>query len=377
MSVIKTIGNNIRELMNESNISVRKLAEVINVTHPTMSKYINGEQAIDSERLYIIADYFNKSFDYFFREKHEERPVMFRADKPKENLEQYDYSYMLRKIEEYIDIIENDNLVYIPQSYTIKIDGSQLSEENENAIEKIAKEQRRLLGIENRIPDNYYNVISKVGIHVLCFELKNKTLFGASSYAKGHGSFIFVNSNESIPEERQIFSLIHELGHLLFHQNEYLNPKYNPLYEKTRGNTKEKVADSFAGYFLLPKDMVKEYIKERDGKISPFEMKKHFKVSIHALFLNLHKYGLISDDVYQGFWKRVHQNKWNKTEPEPLDHMSFEKKNEKLVIEIMKLYDKDEISINKISEFLELDIIDTRRLVKEWGRNNDVFETIL
>ena len=43
----------------------------------------------------------------------------------------------------------------------------------------------------------------------------------------------------------------------------------------------------------------------------------------------------------------------------------------------MKLYDKDEISINKISEFLELDILDTRKLVKEWGRTNDEFETIL
>jgi len=57
--------------------------------------------------------------------------------------------------------------------------------------------------------------------------------------------------------------------------------------------------------------------------------------------------------------------------------MSFEKKNGKLIIEIMKLYDKDEISINKISEFLELDILDTRKLVKEWGRINDEFETIL
>ncbi len=377
MSVIKIIGNNIRELMNESNISVRRLAEVINVTHPTMSKYINGEQAIDSERLYIIADYFNKSFDYFFHEKHEELSLMFRADKPKKNLEQYDYNYMLRKIEEYTDIIDSDSVVYIPQSYTIKVDGPQLSNEDENAIEKIAKEQRRLLGIENRIPDNYYNVISKVGIHVLSFELKNSTLFGASSFAKEHGSFIFVNNNKVIPEERQIFSLVHELGHLLFNRNEYMDPKYNPLYEKTRGNAKEKVADAFAGYFLLPKDMVKEYIKEREGKISPYEMKKHFKVSIQALYLSLHKYGLISNEAYQGFWKRVHNNGWAKTEPEPLNHMSFEKKNEKLIVEIMKLYDEDEISINKIAEFLELEIRDTRKLVKEWGRINDEIETIL
>jgi Zn-dependent peptidase ImmA (M78 family) len=124
-------------------------------------------------------------------------------------------------------------------------------------------------------------------------------LFGASSFSKEHGSFIFVNCNEVIPEERQIFSLIHELGHLIFHRNEYQDPKYCPFYEKTRGNIKEKVADTFSGYFLLPRHMLKKYVDDRHGKINTTEMKNHFKVSIQALYMALKKYGMISEERYK------------------------------------------------------------------------------
>ena len=44
-------------------------------------------------------------------------------------------------------------------------------------IEKIAYEQRRFANIENVIPDNYYEVIANLGIHVVVKDFKNDSYF--------------------------------------------------------------------------------------------------------------------------------------------------------------------------------------------------------
>ena len=331
MKTPEVIGNNIKKLMSETSLSNRKMAEIINVTHPTMSKYLNGEQIIDSEKLMLIANYFEKDFDYFFTNEHESLPIMFRADKPNEKIDDNNYKYILNRIEEYNSVID-DKMVFVPQRYSLKV-SNKLSKEDEAAIEKIALEQRRLLNVENYIPDNYFNVISESGINVLCYEVDNDNLFGASSYSDKLGSYIYVNSNKEISQERQEFSLVHELGHLLFHRNEYLDPQYNPYYNTTRGDIREKIADTFAGYFLLPRDLIFNYVKEREARneeVSPMQMKKYFRVSVQSLYVMLYKYEIINRETYNDFWRTINSKGLAKKEPNPLEHLAFEEANKKL-----------------------------------------------
>ena len=82
MNISQMIGNKINDLMEKENISLRKLSEVIGVTHFTLSKHAEGMLAIDSDKLMKIAIYFNKSFDYFFKDDSSEFTFLFRADKP-------------------------------------------------------------------------------------------------------------------------------------------------------------------------------------------------------------------------------------------------------------------------------------------------------
>ncbi|MFO7613001.1 MAG: XRE family transcriptional regulator [Clostridia bacterium] len=377
MSIPGTIGKNIKDLMKEKRISIRQLAEVINVTHPTMSSYIKGAKIIDSEKLMVIARYFNKRFEYFFEHEHSTLPILFRADRPGENSVDESYEYIRGRIMAYADIVE-DGLNYIPPCYSLEPRDKDSNEVDE-AIERIAYEQRRLLNIENHIPENYFPVLSGVGFHVLCYDLHNPRLFGASSYIEGKGSYIFVNSNGMIPVERQIFSLIHELGHLIFHRNEYQDPEYNPYYRATRGDAREKTADSFAGYFLLPRYMVGEYISRNGGgnAVSMIDMKRHFKVSIQTLAIALKKYGYINDDKYKSFWRSLNKAGNMKAEPEPLAFPGFEKVNEKLVKNLRELYLKDEISVNKIAEVLDQDVLKARQIAKDWSSKDVGFDITL
>ncbi|ACM59254.1 helix-turn-helix domain-containing protein [Caldicellulosiruptor bescii] len=72
MSLAKVIGNNIHALMKKQNVKIKQLADLIGVTRQTMTKYLEGEVIIDSEKLFKIAEFFGKPLDYFLENKHEE-----------------------------------------------------------------------------------------------------------------------------------------------------------------------------------------------------------------------------------------------------------------------------------------------------------------
>jgi Zn-dependent peptidase ImmA (M78 family) len=60
------------------------------------------------------------------------------------------------------------------------------------------------------------------------------------------------------PEERKIFSVIHELGHLIFHRDEYNKGTMGLIYKDYKKDINEKVANTFANYFLIPREILKD-----------------------------------------------------------------------------------------------------------------------
>lgn len=373
MKISEIIGKNIETLMINQNISFRQMAEIINVTHPTVSKYIKGEQAIDSDKLSIIASFFKKPFDYFFSEEHDEIGLLFRADKPDEAICEYDIELIKTKFNQYIDVVGKSRFNFIPQKYNFTINSKKLNEEYESFLEKVAFEQRKYFNIENMIPENYFSVVEEKGINVISAKFTNNSFFGASSFSENYGSFIFINSSAKITEERQIFTLFHEHGHLLFHQGDYKQSDYNPYYGG-EGDIKEKIVNSYAGYFLLPRHLVKEYIDARNKNVDIMAMKQYFKVSIQTLYMALRKYNFINQKQYDIFWNKVNLNDWKKKEPNPIDLTGFIDKNFKLTSNLKKLYNNDEISSNKVAQVLDIDLLEARKLFKKWSEVDEQYE---
>jgi Zn-dependent peptidase ImmA (M78 family) len=244
--------------------------------------------------------------------------------------------------------------------------------ELESFIEKIAIEQRKLAKIEDIIPDNYYDVIEKIGVNVIARDFHNDHYFGVSSFSNSCGSFILINDSKQISEERKIFSLIHEYAHLLFHSNQYSSIEYNAFYVNNNKDFHEQVANSFAGYFLMPRNLVESYVNSLSS-LDVFDMKKHFQVSIQTVFMMLNKYQMISKEVYQKFWAVINSNGWKKHEPDPIESIQPEHKNNRIIRHIKDLYMKDEITSNKISEVLGLDALQIRQLLKDWRSKDERF----
>lgn len=374
--ILKIIGKNIEDLMNKKGISMRTLADVIGVKHPTLSNYISGESAIDSAKLFKMAEYFGVEFDDFFLANATECTLLFRADNPAANFSGNQRQMVYNNIRDYIGIVgERQFIAYIPQNYSIKVTGKSISDDEDRVIRKIAIEQRRMLGIEDVIPDNYYKVFADNGINIMAIPMDNKNIFGCSFIDKNFGSLIFVNCAESISEERQLFSLCHEYGHLLFHRDEYLRDPSTANYESKLGDMREKVADRFAGYFLIPEDILRKKLNDEefasDNRINVIALKKYFKVSYASLVIALHNYNIISTAAYRNAYKDIMAKQYDKIEPAPLSHLSVEEKNTNLIDAMRFKFLSNEISENKIKDLLCIDNITVRKLIRKWNEEID------
>jgi len=83
-----------------------------------------------------------------------------------------------------------------------------------------------------------------------------------SGFFYGEKNEIYINKEE-IPQ-RQTFTIAHELGHKIMHEEWLNSPEYKVLLRKSLGasdDPKEKEANCFAANLLVPKFMLDEYYK--------------------------------------------------------------------------------------------------------------------
>lgn len=117
-----------------------------------------------------------------------------------------------------------------------------------------------------------------------------------------HDEFPVIYLNNSRPTVRQIFSLFHELAHLLLGENDV-----------TRGigsgsGKMENFCDQFAAEFLVPSDDLKTHLTfpiYNDKVIQ--ELADHYKVSRPVILLKLVNSGIYTQKNY---WQKI--NQWTK-----------------------------------------------------------------
>lgn len=117
----------------------------------------------------------------------------------------------------------------------------------------------------NEPPIDASRVARKVGIKVMDCSFENKNVSGYYDFDQ---KIIYVNRYEF--PKRQQFTIAHELGHALMHEDWVKSSEYTCLYRdrlvKPSTDIKELEANEFAGHLLVPLPMLSEHYEElRDG----------------------------------------------------------------------------------------------------------------
>lgn len=284
ISMKDEIAGNLTRYRKALHISQERLAEKAGVTRQSINNYEKGKTLPDSKTLSSLAYVLGVTLDDLLRPEGEDELLFrFRARASFAKQPQF-AAQVLQKLETYTQLEQVVGLrPYSPESTPCdKVQG------NEAYIQEIATQFRRRLGLGDAPIANLFNTVEGIGLKVLRCPLPIEGFFGLSACSVDHGAFILINTDK-ITIEKQLFTLAHEIGHLIFHRGDYrdtLKEEGTKEEEKAR----EKVSDYFAGHLLVAQsefDRVFRFTKDI------LKLKQYFRVSYQVILSRLAEMRLI------------------------------------------------------------------------------------
>lgn len=267
------------------------LAKQLGVSQPTMSKIEKGEKPLELEHINAFSEYFTENF---FRNNVETAPprLFYRKlssiNKTTINLFESRINLFYSAIKKGLDIVDlNTDNNSVP-----KIDAELFNLD----FEYIATEVRLQLGIGRGAINNIIEVLESFGviIHFFNFDFiseDNRKFDGVSFYVDGVPVILI---NKKIPDSRKVFTIAHELGHLVMHFDSVINIDRDI----------EKEANMFAAAFLAPEKDIRRELKHLT--LTKLEsLKMEWNMSISALVYRAFTIGTISEQTLRWWMMKL------------------------------------------------------------------------
>lgn len=278
------IAANLIRYRKSLSLSQEQLAATTGVTRQSINNYENAKTLPDSKILSALASALGITLDDLLRSQSEGLPnFRFRAYVTFDKNAQF-AAQVLRMLQTYNAL---EQAVGLP-SYTPESTPCHQVEANEKHIQTIAALFRHRLGLGDAPIANLFQSVEEIGLKVLRQPIPIKDFFGLSACSDIEGAFVLVNTH-NITIERQLFTLAHEIGHLIFHRVEY----QNTLIEegtKEEEKAREQVANYFASHLLVPQaEFERMYTLTKDI----VKLKRHFRVSYLVILHRLAEMDII------------------------------------------------------------------------------------
>ncbi|GAG84899.1 unnamed protein product, partial [marine sediment metagenome] len=161
--------------------------------------------------------------------------------------------------------------------------------------------------------NNWRKILQDFGIFIFKDAFKNDEISGFCLYDL---EFPIIYINNSHPKTRQIFTLFHEIGHLLM-KTSGIDKEKDDFIDRLSQTDKsvELFCNKLAGEFLVPeKDFISKIIQLKtidEESISKFA--NYYKVSREVILRKLLIHGYINNDIYNDYsLKWIEQAKFAK-----------------------------------------------------------------
>jgi Zn-dependent peptidase ImmA (M78 family)/DNA-binding XRE family transcriptional regulator len=264
-------------------LSQERLAEMAGVTRQSINNYEKGKTLPDSKTLSDLAYVLGVGIDDLLRTKDDDQlQFRFRARESFGKSPQF-AAQVRQLLSTYTQLEKAVGLhPYAPESTPCdKVQG------NEAYIQEIASQFRHRIGLGDAPISNLFEAVEGVGLKVLRLPVLAEGFFGLGACSSDSGAFVLINSNVTI--ERQIFTLAHEIGHLIFHRGEYQDTlKEDGTKEEEK--FREEVANNFASHLLVCQaEFERVYRFTKDI----LKLKAHFRVSYQTILRRMNDMKLI------------------------------------------------------------------------------------
>lgn len=267
------------------------MAKQMEVSQPTLSKIERGEKPLAREQVEIFSEYFNENF--FYNTIDTANPKLFYRKLSSVN------KSTIYLFESRINLI-NNMISRALEIVDLKTEGQKLPQIDPEIFnldfEYIATEVRLQLGVGRGPVNNLIAVLEAAGVIVHFFDYdfiteENRKFDGVSFYADGVPVIMI---NKKIPNSRKMFTIAHEVAHLVMHFDSVINLERDI----------EKEANHFAAAFLAPaKDIKSELRQLTTDKLE--RLKVEWNMSLSALVYRAFTLGTIGEQSLRTWMMRL------------------------------------------------------------------------
>lgn len=301
----------LRDFRELTGITQERLGELVGVTRQTIAAWEKNERQPSMQQVAKLAKILKVPLDVMLNTAQEAEPVLlFRADSA-EALSPVIKRLLTRKAYDYGEIEKLVGaLPNLPNSRP-------LDSFDVDVVEQVANEVRDWLGVEDAPLGDVLSLLEAKGLKVILHPLP-ESVSGFSAYTDEIGGVIFVNASH--PTERQYFTALHELSHLIFHRREY-EGSGTGHGKAGRMDPREKAANHLAGAVLLPRNLVIAELRAYRDRWLPFsllgDIKRRYCVSMRTILVRAGQVGIISSR--QSFQQIAKINEKYGKEDEPVE----------------------------------------------------------
>ena len=203
---------------------------------------------------------------------------------------------------------------------------SDITIHNADTISRVAKVVREYLGVglneqyalttNDKALKYWRDVLEKHGVFVFKDAFKNEECSGFCLY---DDLFPVIYINNSQDKIRQIFTLFHELAHLLF-KTGGVDLRHGDFVQRMRGPNKrvEVFCNKFAGEFLVPTDDIKPQIRNQtiDDNLL-IRLAKKYSVSREVILRKCRDLKRITDTFYETKVREWNEERVTRGKPSP------------------------------------------------------------
>lgn len=299
-------------------ITLAQASSKLNIDVTILKDIEEGKEPISYSNLEKMAKLYGRPIALFFFSRIPEEPTPVKQFRTLPDVAFYEFDPNMYKLFRKALIMQlnvkelNDNISTF-NNVQIKLD--------ENNIKKSCELVRTLLEIninmqkkKNDIAKSlemWREAFEKIGISVFKDSFQNDSYSGFCIYDK---DFPVILINNNLSKNRQLFTMFHELSHILFRtsgidieNDENINDNIINYVDKNI----EQFCNKFAGEFLVPTDdFLNEYhvLKETDTDIEEIckKLSKLYTVSKEVILRKIVDNNLYSSNIYN-----ILINKWN------------------------------------------------------------------
>ena len=318
-----TIGERIRQGRRMAGLTLRELADKVDVSAQAISKYERNLDVPGSKVLIRLARALGVSVEFFLRPKSLSKiEPKFRR---RQSLSAKGKDAILSRVSDWLERYLEIECILSEDEASLKFEYPEAfpkEVESFDDIEKAAEDLRRVWDLGMGPIENLTDRLEAKGLKVGSMDTNVK--FDACTFqAENDLAVTAIVTRSDMPGDRQRFSIAHELGHLM------LRPK---------SLNEEKAAHRFASSFLVPEAAARFELRGKRSDLSLYELhllKHKYGLSMQAWIYRARDLSIIPESKANALFKLFSSKGWRKAEPGDLMPPEIPRRFERLVMGAM------------------------------------------